>query len=112
MYDLNKTDCLISKVLQYKKLHPPFYHEYNFKYPEHGLIKRVFIKYPNVIGMLYEDCMLTNKNTNIANYLYRSNQQLLLIRENRNARIRENRKARILKNREALMRIKNNNNNH
>lgn len=93
MYDLNEIDYLISKVLLYKKLHPPFYREYYFKYPEFGLIKRVFIKYNNGIGMLYEDYMLTNKNTIIGpKYLYKSKKQLSFIRQKCRERMRKQKK--------------------
>jgi hypothetical protein len=93
MYDLNETDYLISKVIHHKKLYPPLYHEYYFKYPEFGLIKRVFIKYNNGIGMLYEDYMLTNKNTIIGTkYLYRSKEQLSFIRQKYRERMRKQRK--------------------
>ena len=83
MDDLYETDYLISKVLQYKKLHPPVYYEYEFnKDHDFGLIKRVFIKYKTRIGILYEDFMFTNKNTIIGpKYLYRSKEQLSVIRQ-------------------------------
>lgn len=94
MSAFNKTNYLISKVILYKLIHPPVYREYIFKYPEFGLIKRVHIEY-NILGkgILYEDYLLTTKNTIIKlKYLYRSKQQLLSIRENRKARIKNNNK--------------------